>query len=460
MRVDRSRLPRLGPDLLFTFPAIRRRRLANGVSAWTVEHHEVPLIYVLVVIPAGASLDPADRHGLAAITGDLLDEGCGELDALGLHERLGRLGAHVDTDVGADATILGVTSLERSAEPALEVLADMIRKPWLDAREFERVRDLRLNRLVQLRDTPPALAERGFIHRLYGAHPYGHLPIGDELSLQAMSPEEVRAFHQTMYDPARATVIAVGNASHERLADLVERAFGGWAPAATASARQDPDIFSAPPPASERLTLIHRSGAPQSELRIGHVGVARSSPDYHALLTANMVLGGQFVSRINLNLREGKGYTYGARTSFDFRRGPGPFVLQASVQSDRTADAVRESLSELRAIRGERPVTGEELELGRAALTRGYPRGFETAEQTGRAAAQLALYELPDDYFSTFIPRVLSLTEEDVTRAAARHIDPSRLLILIVGDRDKVSTPLEQLGLGKPVEIDAARPQP
>ena len=460
MAVDRSTLPRLGPDPLFTFPAIRRRRLSNGVSAWTVEHHEVPLIYVLVVIPAGASLDPADRHGLAAITGDLLDEGCGELDALGLHERLGRLGAHVDTEVGADATLLGVTALERSAEPALEVLADMIRKPWLDAREFERVRDLRLNRLVQLRDTPPALAERGFIHRLYGAHPYGHLPIGNELSLQAMKPDEVRAFHGQMYEPGRATVIAVGDASHDRLAGLVERAFGGWERGGAATARQDPDVFSAPPPASEKLTLIHRSGAPQSELRIGHVGVARSSPDYHALLTANMVLGGQFVSRINLNLREDKGYTYGARTSFDFRRGPGPFSLQASVQSDRTAEAVHESLAELRAIRGERPVTREELELGRAALTRGYPRGFETAEQTGRAAGQLALYELPDDYFSTFVPRVLSLTEDDVTRAAARHIDPSRFLILIVGDREKVSAPLERLGLGKPVDIDGASPPP
>jgi zinc protease len=460
MPVDRSRLPQLGPDPHFTFPAVRRRGLSNGVSAWTVEHHEVPLIYVLVVIPAGAALDPPDRHGLAAVTGDLLDEGCGELDAFGLHERLGRLGAHVDTEVGADATLLGVTALERSAEPALDVLADMIRRPWLDAREFERVRDLRLNRLVQLRDTPPALAERGFIHRLYGAHPYGHLPIGNEVSLQAMRPDEVRAFHQKVYDPARATVIAVGDASHERLADLVERAFGSWEPGLTSAARLDPDVFSAPPPVREKLALIHRPGAPQSELRIGHVGVARSSPDYHALLTANMVLGGQFVSRINLNLREDKGYTYGARTNFDFRRGPGPFALQASVQSDRTAEAVHESLSELRAIRGERPVTREELELGRAALTRGYPRGFETAEQTGRAAAQLALYDLPDDYFSTFVPRVLSLTEADVTSAAGRHIDPSRLLIVIVGDRDKVSAPLERLGLGTPVEIESVQPQP
>ena len=184
--------------------------------------------------------------------------------------------------------------------------------------------------------------------------------------------------------------------------------------------------------------LIHRSAAAQSELRIGHVAEPRDTPDYHALLVLNMVLGGQFVSRINMNLREDKGYTYGARTSFDFRRAPGPFVLHASVQSEVTADAILEALSELQAIRSDRPVTRQELETGRAGLTRGYPRNFETAEQISRAAAQLALYGLPDDYFSTFVHRVLAVDESEVTRVAAEHIDPSRLLVVIVGDRDKV----------------------
>ena len=175
----------------------------------------------------------------------------------------------------------------------------------------------------------------------------------------------------------------------------------------------------------------------------------RSTPDYHALLVLNMILGGQFVSRINMNLREDKGYTYGARTGFEFRRGPGPFVFQTSVQSEVTADAVHEALGELQAIRGDRPVTAEELELGRAALTRGYPRNFETAEQLGRGAAQLALYELPDDYFSTFVPKVLAVDEADVTRVAHDHIDPARLLTVIVGDRDKVGPSLRRLDLGE-----------
>jgi predicted Zn-dependent peptidase len=161
-----------------------------------------------------------------------------------------------------------------------------------------------------------------------------------------------------------------------------------------------------------------------------------------------MILGGQFVSRINLNLRETKGFTYGARTAFDFRRGRGPFVLQASVQTDATAEAIRESLAELSAIRGPRPATQEELTLARAALTRGYPRGFETAEQVARAVAQLALYGLPDDYFSQYVARVSAVDSADVTRVAREHLDPSRLLTVVVGDREKIGASLERLDLG------------
>jgi predicted Zn-dependent peptidase len=215
----------------------------------------------------------------------------------------------------------------------------------------------------------------------------------------------------------------------------------------------DPDTYPAPLPAGVRLALVHRAGAAQSELRIGHVALSRTSPDYHAALVANMVLGGQFVSRINMNLREDKGYTYGVRTAFEFRRAPGPFVLNASVQADATAEAVREAIHEMRDIRGDRPITRHELELGRASLTRGYPRNFETADQIARGAAQLALYGLPDDYFTTFVPRVLALDEDSVTKVAAAHIDPARLLTVVVGDRDKLLPSLRALEMGDVADI-------
>jgi zinc protease len=452
MAVDRSRLPALGPDPSFRFPEIRRRTLANGLRVLTVEHHAVPLVSFLALLPVGAAADPHDRPGLAAVTSDMLDEGCGDLNALELHDTLGRIGGHLDSEIGSDAMILTVSCLGRFAHRATALLADMVIRPRLEPRDFERVRELRLNRLVQLRDMAPALADRVFAQLLYAKHPYGHLPIGTEESLRSMMLEEVSGFHGSMFAPSRMTIVAAGDATHDALADFVEAAFGTWtAPAGPGPAGAD--TLPAPSPPRERVALLHRSAAAQSELRIGHVGVPRRTPDYHALLVLNMVLGGQFVSRINMNLREDKGYTYGARTSFDFRRGPGPFVLHASVQSEVTVEAILEALGELHAIREDRPVTPAELETGRAALTRGYPRNFETAEQISRGAAQLALYDLPDDYFSTFMPKILAVDEAAVTRVATQHIDPSRLLTVIVGDREKVGPALPRLNLGAVADV-------
>jgi zinc protease len=306
--------------------------------------------------------------------------------------------------------------------------------------------------LLQLRDMPPALADRAFTQLLYRNHPYGHMPIGTEPSLRSLLVRDIIAFHQRAIIPSRTTVIAVGDRSHDALLAAVRQAFDGWSLAPSAAVA-DPETFTAPADPPTRLAIVHRAGSAQSELRIGHVALSRRTPDYHGAVVANMILGGQFVSRINMNLREDKGYTYGARTSFDFRRGPGPFVLQASVQSEATVDAIVEALSELRGIRGDRPVTRAELETGRAALTRGYPRNFETAEQISRGAAQLALYALPDDYFSTFVPKVLAVTEADVTRVAQEHIDPSRFLTVIVGDREKVAPSLARLDAGPVTEM-------
>lgn len=452
MAVDRSALPPLGSLPPFAFPVIDKRRLASGLRVWTVEHRAVPLVCVLVLVRRGAAADPPGQEGLAAIVGDLLDEGCGDLDALALHEALGRIGAQLDTEVGSDATLLGLTMLSRFAGRGVALLADMVRRPRLDLRDFERVRDLRLNRLLQIRDMPPALADRAFTELVYGAHPYGHLPIGSEDTLRAMALESVRGFHAGAYVPANVTIIAAGDGTHAELAALVGGVFGDWAPG-DGTAMDDEAVLQTPAAPDARLGLLNKPGAAQSELRMGHISIARSDPDYLRLLVLNMVLGGQFVSRINMNLREDKGFTYGARTGFEARRGPGPFLLQASVQSDATAEAIGESIAEITAIRGERAVTRQELETGRATLTRGYPRNFETAEQVARAAAQMALHDLPDDYYTTFVPRVLAIDEAAVTDAAARHLDPARLLTVVVGDRDRIGPTLAPLGLGAPADL-------
>ena len=450
MTVDRSRLPAPGPLRPFVFPAIAKSVLPNGLRVWSVSHASLPVVTLSVLIRGGAADDPTGHEGLAALTVDMLDEGSGDRSAIQMHEALARIGAQLDSDIGSDAAVLTVTALSRFTATGLRLLADIVARPSLHEADFERVRQLRLHRLTQLRDVPGAVADRAFVKLLYGAHPYGHMPLGSERALTALTVDDVREFHQRTLRPSGTTLIVAGDVDHAVLHQQALDAFGDWSGSAAESA---PDSASAEFPA--RLNIVPRPGAPQSELRIGHVGVPRNTPDYHALVAANMVLGGQFVSRINLKLREEKGLTYGARTSFDFRRMAGPFALQVSVQTTGTAEAIRESLREIAAIRGPRPVTDDELQMGVAALTRGYARNFETAEQLARAVTNIALYDLPDDYFAQFVPMVERVTPAEITRVASRYLDPERLTTLIVGDYAAIAGELEPLSLGAPSVLSA-----
>jgi predicted Zn-dependent peptidase len=448
--IDRSRLPAPGPTAEIRFPAIRKSVLPNGLRIWTVRHASIPVVTLTLLVRRGAADDPSGKEGLAALSVDMLDEGSGDRSAIEMHEALARIGAQLDSDIGPDSIVLSVSALSRFAEPALALVADMAARPSLAEADFERVRQLRLHRLTQLRDMPGVVADRTFARLLYGAHPYGHTPLGSEPALVSMDIDDVRAFHAAMVRPSAATLIVVGDCDHDELSRLAERSFHGWVGDAAAVALSTDDL-----PKPPRLNVVPRAGAPQSELRIGHVAAPRETPDYHALVTANMVLGGQFVSRINLNLREEKGFTYGARTSFDFRRLPGPFALQVSVETASTAAAIRESLDEIAGIRGSRPVTPDELALSVAALTRGYARNFETAEQVARAVMQIALYDLPDTWFDEFVSRIEQVSLGEVTAAAARHLDPDRLTTLIVGDFEAIARDLDGLGLGEPQALAA-----
>jgi len=449
-KVDRSRLPEPGPARPFAFPSIEKSVLPSGLRVWTVRHPQVPVVAIVLLVVRGASSDPAGKDGLAALTADMLDEGSGHRSAIEMHEALARLGAQFDTDIGSDATAVSVTTLARVADGALALLADVVARPALRDGDFDRVRQLRLHRLKQLRDSPGAVADRAFLKLIYGADPYGHSPIGSEASLASLTVADVRGFHAQRIRPSAATLIAVGDCDHESMARLARGVFGDWSGVA---AGDTPPSQHLPPPT--RLCVVPRPGAPQSELRIGHVTVARDTPDYHALAVANTILGGQFVSRINLNLREDKGFTYGARTAFEFRRRPGPFVLQAGVQTAVTARAIEESIGEIAGMRGERPVTDEELAFGVATLTRGYARNFETADQLARAVMQLSLYDLADDYYAQFVPRIEAVTREEVSRVMARHLDPQRLTTLVVGDLGSIGQDLGRLGMGDPIVLPA-----
>jgi predicted Zn-dependent peptidase len=447
--VDRSRLPAVGPAPPVRFPAIEKSVLQNGLRLWTIRHARVPVVTIALLVRRGGSNDPPGKSGLAALTADMLDEGSGDRSAIEMHEAIARIGAHLDTEIGADATVAGFTVLSRFSDRALALLADIAVRPAIRNDDVTRVRQLRIDRLMQLRDLPSAIADRAFLNLIYGPHPYGRSPIGTELALASITCDDVRAFYGRAFRPTVATLIAVGDCDHETIRRQAVDAFGEWHGEA---ADGDP-ASAAVPRQTVRLGVVPRPRAPQSELRIGEVAAARSTPDYHALLAANMVLGGQFSSRLNLNLRQDKGFTYGVRTAFEFRRHAGPFVLQVSVQTSATAASIAEAMGEIAALSSSRPVGADELALAVASLTRGFARNFETADQIARAATQLALYDLPDTYFTEFVPTIERLTVEEVTAALTRHLDVGRLTTVVVGDFDAVAADLRQLGLGEPLVL-------
>ena len=453
--VDRSRLPQSGPVPTVRFPAVRVVRLSSGLALRTVEHPGPPVVTFVLAMPAGSASDPAGQAGLAALTADLLDEGSDARTALELHAALDRIGARLGIEVGSDATRVSLATLSPSAAEGLALLAEIVARPRFDETDVARVRDLRRSRLRQLRAVPGAVADRVFLETLYPVHPYGHLGVGTDDSLSGLTAADVQQFHRDAYQLGPATLIAVGALSHDRFVEAAERAFGEVPVRPVSDAVVvDPAGLDAPGPPSARLVLIDRPSAVQSELRVGHVAVARSTPDYHALQVLNMVLGGQFVSRLNLSLREEKGYTYGVHTAFDCRRAPGPFAMQGSVESGATIEVLQEVFAQMEAIGRDRPVTPTELDLARAALTGGFPRGLETAGQVGRGIARQVLHRLPEDYYDRFVPQVEAVDASAVTAAATAHLHADRAVAVIVGPADQIAPGLGVLNLGDPERVE------
>ena len=449
MRVDRTRLPVPGADRAFHFPRIVKRTLPNGLELRAVRHSALPIVSMVLLVPGGSSADPADAHGLVSMTAGLLDEGSKGQSALDISDRLARIGGDLDIEAGMDAAVLSLTTLDRFFENGLSLIHEMATAPNLANDDFNRIRNLRLERLKQMKDHASAVAERAFARVVYGSHPYGHLSLGSESALTSMADEHTRALHAAMFTPSEATLVIAGDRPEEELLDVAAKMFESWR-AAASTMTIDRMAAQAPPPSTPAVTLgvVHRAGAAQSELRIGHACARRSTPDYHTLLILNTILGGDFVSRLNLNLRETKGYTYGVRTGFNLRRGIGPFVMSTSVGTDVTVPAVREAMQEIAAIADGKPPTSDEVALAFASVSKGYPRGFETSGQVARAVAQLALHDLPDTYFEEFVPRLAQVTATDVSAAARQYLVTAKMATVIVGDLDKIHGSLPELGLG------------
>ena len=450
-QTDRFVMPGAGSPARIAFPPIVRQTLPNQAQVWSIQHDPVPVVTIVLMVPAGSAHDPASSPGMAGVMADLLDEGTETHDAIGLAEALASLGTELSIDVASDVTTFTLSTLSRFMEPALALLGDVIMRPRLREDDLARVCELRLNRLRQLRSSASAVADRAFLSATFGTHPYGHGTLGTSAAVSRVSIDDVRAFHAAAMRPAGATLIIAGAVDPDAVFDAAQRQLGDWLPRVPGSAPERlPEVPVPPPSNPARVLVLDRPGAPQTEVRVGHMGPSRRDGDYHTLLTLNALLGGQFSSRINLNLRESRGLTYGARTSFDFRVRSGTFSCDTNVQGDATPLVVSEILAEFEAVGGSRPVTPEELDRAKSSITRGYVRQFETSTQLALAASRLATFDLPADSFDRFVPDVEAVTPASVSAAARANVRANDSIVVVVGDasgwRDKLYS------LGRPIE--------
>lgn len=448
--LDRTKIPELAPPAELRLPSVRTAKLANGITLRVVEMHEVPLVQVLLRVKGGARLDGA-LPGIATFTANMLDEGAGSRDGIGIAAEAAFLGADLRTSADWDYTTLSLNTPRRTLGPALDLLADVALRPTFKGSDVTRERDLRLAQILQQRDQPNAMASLAFSAIMFpAAHPY-HRPLnGDSAATAQLDSTTVRGFYARTFRPDQAELIITGDITLADAERELRARFGRWIQNRMAVARAEvPPALEAP--ASRTVSLINKPKAAQSVISIGYPGVPFTSPDYAALEVMNTILGGSFSSRLNQNLRETKGYTYGASSGFQYRPVPGPFLARSAVRTDVTDSSLVEFFKELNAIR-DTPVSDVELARARNYLVLGLPGDFETSGQMAGQVATLASYGLPISWYATFARQVQQVTAADVQRVARQYLDPARVHVVVVGDVAKIRPGIEALNLG-PVEV-------
>jgi predicted Zn-dependent peptidase len=448
---DRSKPPVLGPPPALKLPPIEKHTLANGVPVWIVGMHEVPVVNISIVIRAGAGADPAGKFGVANFTASMLDEGAGARSALELADAIDFLGASLTTGSSFDASTVRLHTPVSKLDDALPLLADVALRPSFLEAELERLRKERLTSLLQTRDNPAALASAAFARLVYGPrHRYGTLAMGNDASNGEMSVADLKTFYATYYQPQHAHLLVAGDVRSAEMLPKLEKAFGGWK---NATAAKPPEVPAATQHGARQIYLVDKPGAAQSQIRIGWVGVPRSSPDYYVLDVLNTVLGGSFSSRLNMNLREEHGYAYGAGSFFDMRRSAGPFLASAGVQSDKTVESLREFFKELEGIRA--PIPGDELTRAKNLQALSFPGTFETTAGMAGNLIDLIVYNLPERFLTEYVAKIQAVTAADVQRAAAQYVQPDKFAVVVVGDLATIEKPVRAANLG-PVRIVTA----
>ncbi len=447
--------PQAGPPRDYRFPFFERVTLDNGLAVIIAPVRKLPIVSTVLVTNAGAASEPKEAIGVAQITAQMLLEGTTARNGDALSEQFERWGAAVGASADWDAAMLSMTVLAPRLEEAMTMFAEVALEPAFPERELGRIKAERLAELLQLRTEPRGLADEMFSRFVYDASSrYASPEHGDVASVTSIDRAAVRRFYEARYRPAGATLILVGDIGVSEGVALAQRLFGGW----SGSAASASVVSDKPARTSRAVHVVRKEDAPQSEIRVGHVGLSRDHPDYFPALILNALLGGLFSSRINLNLREVHAYTYGAHSSFDWRRGAGPFVVSTAVKSDVTVDAAREILLEISRIRSD-TVKADELSLATSYLDGVFPIRYETTDSIARALAALAVYELPNDYFDTYRANIRRVSALDVLHAADKHLHPDQLQLVVVGDPVVIASPLASLDAG-PVSVYDAEGKP
>lgn len=442
---DRSQRPAVdeAPDV--TLPPIQQFTLGNGMRVLLMEKRDLPLVQLNFVINAGSVLEETAKPGLASLTAAMLDEGAAGHSALDIANTFEMLGARFAVGAGTHTASMSLRAPTLKLADAVRMAANVVMRPDFPDAELDRLRKERLTGLLRRYDDPGSIASVLFDETLFGkSHAYGRPAFGTEASLRSITTADLRAYYERHYTPNNTTAIIVGDIDVPEARRLLETAFGAWR---RGTGGVDVAVPNAPQVRGRTIYLVNKPGAAQSVVRLGRIGVPRSTDDYYALEVMNTILGGSFTSRLNQNLRETHGYSYGASSGFSYLPGAGPWSAGASVQTQSTGPALREFFNELR--RMHEPIPAEEVDRARNFLAMRYPAGFQSVAGIAARLGDMVQYNLPADYFNRYVDNVLAVTKEDVERVARQYVDPENVAIIIVGDRNVIEQQVREQNLGE-----------
>ena len=445
--VKREQAPAAAVQPSFTVPVPNRARLDNGLNILHVERRGIPTVAFGLVIRSGSADDTSDRAGIAHLTTTMLPEGTATRDSGQIADEMEFLGSQIRASANREYTVITSDGLTSTWRDTLAVLGDVAMNPAFPDRELERIRANTLTDLRRVSDNPATISARATRGVLFGpGTPYGHPQSGGEESVSAVTRSDLQAFFDTHFDPRGATFIIVGDLSLDEAVEAAENAFGGWS-ASSDSAERARSAITPPEPSPTTIYIADKPGAAQSVLRTGHLTIPRSHPDYLPFNLFNYIFGGQFSARLNMNLRQDKGYSYGYMSTIDWNLAPSMLVAGGGVQTAVTKETVIETLKEFEEIVGERPVTEDEFTDAIQGLLRSMPAQFETQSRIVAQLTRMVAYDLPDEYLARLPDSLAQVNLDDVRRVASELLDVGHLNIVIAGDAAAVEPGLRELGL-------------